>query len=110
MNWLKHFFPEKESWRLVKTITEHVQAADAPFQKGKLYYHLFESSRGARRADIQTTIKSLSDRETEENAKRFEVYQEKIYRWISGRYDPDIPNYSSVPEDDAVNALRGKIE
>jgi hypothetical protein len=99
-------FGHKENWRLVKTITESVVQTGGYTQKdGKVYYHLFESSKGRRKVEYQSTLKSS---DLEADAKRIDTYQEKIYPWLNGRVDPDIPRYSQIPEEETAVMLRGK--
>jgi hypothetical protein len=102
-NWFK-----KENWRLVKTFTNDIEQTLTK-RDGKLYYHLFESDKGKRRIEFACTI-SIDHASLEEDAKRIPIYQEKLFRWVNGRIDPDIPHYDQVPEEETANALRGKIE
>jgi len=106
-NWITKYLPKKEQWRLVKTITCDVQVSGMRLETGKVYYHLFESSRHRRRVEITCTIPDVNG---PTSGKLMSVYQEKIYRWEHGRHDPTIPSYSQVPEDDTATALRGKVE
>lgn len=96
-----------ERWCLVKTISEDVALNS---KKGKIYFHLHESDRGNRKVEIASTLELPSYLKLDECAKRFEVYQEKIYRWENGRVDPDIPRYNQIPEEETANMLRGKFE
>lgn len=98
---------KREDWRLVKTISRDVKHDRV---SGKLYFHLFESDKGNRKVEIKTTLELPSYINLTDSAKRFDVYQEKIYRWEHGRYDPDIPRYNQIPEEETANALKGKIE
>lgn len=100
----KYFGPD---WRLVKTIS-----VDVKYERkdGLVYYHLFETKKGKRKVEISSTLNLPSFIKLEEEARRFKEYQERIYRWEKGRYDPDIPRYDQVPEEDTANALKGTIK
>jgi len=99
-------FFKKQQWRLVKTIVNPVTLDK---KEGKVYYHLFESNKGNRRIDIQCSIILPPYMNLNDQARKLESYQEKIYRWEMGRVDPDIPTYNQVPEEETVNVLKGKI-
>ena len=101
-------FGPKEEWRLVKTFEESIERRLTK-EDGTGYFHLFESSKGNRRVEFQCSLSHTSPISLAENMKRLDVYQKKIYRWEMGRHDPEIPSYSSVPEEETANALRGKI-
>ena len=101
-------FGPKEQWRLVKTFEESVERR-LTNEDGTAYFHLFESSKGNRRVEFRCSLSHSSTSEFAENMKRLNIYQQRIYRWEMGRYDPDIPTYNSVPEEETANALRGKI-
>lgn len=98
-------FFKKQQWRLVKTIINPVKLNKID---GNVYYHLFESDKGNRRIDIQCSI-TLPYMDLDEQARKLETYQVKIYRWEMGRLDPDIPSYNQIPEEETVNVLKGKI-
>lgn len=105
----RNFFKPKEQWRLVKTLTESVEQPQMN-RTGKAFFHLFESNRGNRRVEFDCSLYVSTKDTMIESLRRLELYQSKIYRWEMGRYDPDIPRYDSIPEEDTANALRGKIE
>jgi len=105
-NWFK--FKPKEDWRLVKTIVDDV-SRNSGKEKGKFYYHLFESSRGNRRVEFASTFSDLDKEALEKAGKHFDTYQDMIYRWEHGRVDPNIPRYDQIPEEETVNVLKGKI-
>jgi hypothetical protein len=96
----------KEHWQLVKTISISVSYYN---KKGKVYYHLFESNIRNRKTEIKCSIDMPSYLDLEEEAKRFDTYQEIIYRWEKGRVDPDIPTYDQIPEEETVAILKGKV-
>lgn len=83
---------------------------------GDIIYHLFESNLGNRRVEIYSDLtRHLGDREDaqeymEEFAKSKDIYQKKIYRWLTGRYDPEINTYAQVAEEDMVNKIKGSID
>jgi hypothetical protein len=101
-----------EKWGLVKTIYLGVSRATSSETKvnGKLYYHLLECNLGNRKIEFASTFSELDKEATVMAGKKFDIYQEKIFRWEHGRYDPEIPRYSEIPEEDTVNALKVKIE
>jgi hypothetical protein len=98
----------KENWRLVKTIPFPISFDG---KNGKIYYHLFESNYKNRRIEVMCTLvfPAYAHIDVESEARRFDIYQEKIYRWEKGRIDPEIPTYDQVPEEETVSVLRGKI-
>jgi hypothetical protein len=104
MTWWPIF--KKDDWRLVTTLS-----VDAKWERtsGKIYYHLYESRKGKRKVNIATTLSLPSYMDLIKEAKRFSVYQEKIYRWEMDRHDPDIPRYSQILEEDTANALKGCV-
>lgn len=103
------WFKRKEDWLLVKTITEEVARVQDQDDTGKAYFHLFESDKGNRRVEYSSTLRHASQESLIYNLKRLDIYQGKIYRWEMGRHDPDIPRYDQIPEEETVNALRGKV-
>jgi hypothetical protein len=100
-------FGPKEEWRLVKTITDDIEQRFTK-RNGKLYYHLFESNKGNRTVEFACTL-DINKEQLCENAKRLITYQEKIFRWVNGRVDPDIPTYNQVPEEETIAVLKGTI-
>jgi hypothetical protein len=104
MSWLDYF--KRDDWRLVSTLS-----FDTKWDRnsGKVYFHLYESRKGKRKINIATTLSLPTYMDLEREAKRFNVYQERIYRWEMGRHDPGIPRYSQVPEEDTANALKGSV-
>ena len=94
-------------WRLARTIELSVKYMS---MSGKIYFHCYESNKGARRVEISTTLRSFYYGDTPESvAKVTEIYNSRIRRWLDGRYDPEIPRYSEIPADDTANALKGTI-
>jgi len=96
----------KDDWRLVKSLSIDIKFEKIP---GQIYFHLFESNKGKRRMDVQCTLSLPSYIKLEKEAMNSQLYQSTIYRWLNGRYDPEIPRYSDIPEEETVNALKGKI-
>ena len=41
-------------------------------------------------------------------ALRNDTYRDKVYPWLKGGYNPDIPNYYSVEHKDFLDTLRGR--
>ena len=103
-NFFKNLFAKKEQWALVKTIkVSHTHAT--------YVYHiqLFESPSGARRAEFFCDGDEYDINRKGAWLKTQDVYQMQIYRWLQGRYDPDIPKFADIAEEDLVHALKGKI-
>ncbi len=100
---------KKEKYKLVKTI-------DGGFYfSGKttsytIYFHLYESNKNNRKFTVTSTYEEVYPGTLMGIAKKMDVYNTKIHRWLAGRYDPDIPSYNSVDEEDTMNALRGRVE
>jgi hypothetical protein len=116
--WFTNLF-RREQWRLVATVSDPDEYAHYTVNRigerkdrGRFsfFYHLFESDRGNRRVEIAHTLTTASrNYDATKTAKNSEFYHTKIYRWEQGRYDPDIPRYSEVPEEDTANALKGTL-
>jgi len=106
-------FLRREQWALVKTITGGglTLHAGTPYEKkdGKVYVHLYESNKGNRKIESACSFTEVSQEEIDKYVKSTDTYQTKLIRWISGRYDPEIPRYSDISEEDTANALRGKV-
>ena len=91
------------NWILVKTIKV---TTNPPVT---YHIHLFESDTGARRAEFLCDGESYNINRPDGWLKKTDLYQLEIYRWLKGRYDPNIPRYSECPLDDTANALRGQL-
>jgi hypothetical protein len=104
---------DKEKWVLVKTLdVQHISSKhkiNGTSENGKFYTHLFESSKGNRKVTFGCTIMDLTPNHMDEFGKSTEVYNERVLRWLSGRYDPAIPSYNEIPEEETANALKGEI-
>jgi hypothetical protein len=106
--------PPPEDWRLVISIPDNIIATQPDIitgikETGFLYYHLFESDRGNRKVTFSCTISDIPEKRLESRAKEFPLYQTKIYRWLMGRRDPEIPSYKDTEIEDTFNALKGKM-
>jgi len=103
----------KKDWRLVKTLSVDVsysiskRGIQISSETGKTYFHLFESNLGDRKVDFQSTVK-LDQGQLETDARGERLYQERIYPWLKGRVDPDIPRYSEIPIEETATMLRGR--
>lgn len=106
-------FFKKEKWVHVKTITGAgiTWAVGHPHEKkdGKVHIHLFESDKGNRKIESACSFLEVSQEKIDDYVKSTDTYQTKLVRWLAGRYDPEIPRYSEISEEDTANALRGKI-
>lgn len=98
---------KKEQWAVVKTLS--ISASSGKTQ-GKVYIHLHESNLNNRRMALSCTFSDVSAKTLENHVRSTEIYNEQVYRWLQGRYDPEIPRYSELPEEDTIAALKGKVE
>jgi hypothetical protein len=102
-------FFKKEKWGLVQTITiDNINWGTTP--GGHIFIHLYESDKGNRKSGIVCSFRDAPKEKVDAFVKGKELYQKKIHRWLSGRYDPQIPTYNQLAEEDTANALRGKVE
>lgn len=101
--WLKF-----EKWAHVKTIIiSDVACGD---NAGRVFVHLLESNKGNRKIKYASTFPHLLVEKISKYVITTEIYNLKIERWLQGRYDPEIPSYSQIGEEDTANSLRGKVE
>lgn len=93
---------QRQKWALVKSFAE---------KHGYSLYHIhcFESSKGKRKIECIRSGSNYNIKNDEYNFKSTNLYQIKIYRWLQGRRDMDIPRYDEINEDDTANYLRGKL-
>lgn len=102
-------FFKKEKWALVKTVTsKKITWGDKT--DGLVSVHLFESEKGNRKIESLCSFSDVPQEKIDNYVKGSEYYHKTLYRWLNGRYDPEIPRYSEISEEDTANALRGKIE
>lgn len=73
-------------------------------EQGIVWIHLFESESGKRRIDGVTNIGGAKI-----DCTRFDIYNDKIYRWLKGARDPDISSYAESKQDDTMAFLKGKV-
>ena len=99
---------KKEKWAYVKMFA--IDDVTYERKKGKIFIHLFESDKGNRRIKSSSSFPSLEQRTIDDFVTSQDIYQEKIMRWENGRYDPEIPRFSEIGEEDTVNALKGSIK
>lgn len=98
----------REKWAYVKMFT--IDDLTYERKKGKIFIHLFESDKGNRRIKSLSSFSSLEQKTLDDFVASQDIYQEKIMRWENGRYDPEIPRFSDIGEEDTVNALKGTIK
>jgi hypothetical protein len=104
INLIKNLFKnEKQRYSLVMSIPYPVTIGG---KKCIIYYHLYESNIGNRSMECTCTNANIDARDY---VKCTTLYNEKIHRWLEGRYDPEIPAYSELSQEDVMNKLRGKI-
>ena len=94
-----------EKWALVKTLKQNHTKYNYVY-----HIHLFESNKGKRKAEYRCNGDFYDIDRDDSWLRGTDLYQEKIYRWLSGRRDPDIPTYNEINQDDTVNYLKGKIQ
>ena len=101
-SWVKAI---RQKWALVKTFKIDRGAYDA-----KVYYiHCYESNAGNRKIECFLDGNPYDYKLKNRWLPTTELFQTKIYRWLNGRRDPDIPTYNSISEEDTINFLKGKI-
>lgn len=92
--------------RLVKTFKMDVSAyINYATRKGRVWIHLFESESGKRRIESKSNL-AFSNLASE--VEGYDIYNDRIYRWLKGAIDSEISSYANAPQDDTVNALCGK--
>lgn len=102
-------FFKKEKWVVVKTVimTKIKWGSETD---GKVFIHLFESDKGNRKIESMCSFSDVDQSKIDDYVHSTDYYQTKLFRWLNGRYDPEIPKYSETGEEDTANALRGKID
>ena len=92
---------KKQTWALVKSFTLKSQYR---------YYHIhcFESNKGNRKVEYVCDGEQFTP-EPKGFIYKSDLYQMQIYRWLSGRRDPEIPTYDQIGEEDTANFLKGKV-
>lgn len=106
------FFKSKkepvEQWKFLKTDSFQTTITGRGDTKYNFYIHYYESNFGNRKAEYTTDLVNTQT-STEFFVKQDPIYHTKVYRWLNGRADPDIPAYSNVEQDDLSNMLKGKV-
>lgn len=95
-------FFHKEKWALVGTLRLNKTAYC-------FHIHLFESDTGKRKAEYIRDGHPTNKFDQLMPLYNTDLYQERIYRWLNGRVDPDILRYNQCAENDTMNMLTGKI-
>lgn len=107
-------FFKREKWVHLKTVTctgiTMGMGTSEEKKDGKIYIHYYESDKGNRKIETACSFVDAKPEKIDEFIRSTETYQTKIKRWLDGRYDPEIPRYSEIGDDDTANALRGKVE
>jgi hypothetical protein len=97
-------FFKSQKWALVKTFKiKHTSCSYV------YHIHLFESSKGKRKAEYTCDGHAYDINKTGKWLKSTDLYQLQVYRWLQGRRDPEIPAYDQIGEEDTANFLKGKI-
>lgn len=107
---------KKEKWIVVATF-EHKCYIDSSnlFNwydtiYGIIYIHCLESENGKRKLDFTCSLEqSVKKKALRKSSMATEIYNNRLYAWLSGRKDPEISAYSQVGEDDIVNYLCRKV-
>ena len=70
--------------------------------------HCFESRWGSRRAKMVALDKTPGSK-WRETVKRKKIWQTRIYPWLVGARDPDIPSYKAMkdPKEEFLDKLKG---
>lgn len=102
-------FGESEIWEHV-TVKDYAVSRRNGEDKGTIYVHFYESNKGNRKVKYESSWNDDNGTMTSDKLVHLDFYQKVIVRWLAGRYDPEIPKYNEVAEEDTANALRGKVE
>jgi hypothetical protein len=97
------WFKKKEKFVHVKTFNHKVSNG---YYTTEYYIHCYENDSGNRKIEIMRDGHKIA---LDAALSKSSLYQTKIYRWLGGRRDPDIPVYSEIDEDDTANFLKGKV-
>lgn len=76
---------------------------------GKIYVHLYESNKGDRRIEWTSSFNDMLQSTLDNFVMSSTLYNERLVRWKAGRYDPGIPKFSQIGEEDTANALKGTV-
>lgn len=126
MNWFTDMFTpeEKVDWHLCTQIDEGYRFTQTDRRTGKLVsdetptmtFYLYEDQNGNRKFDVidgrlgdidlDTIGKDAS--EYERHIYGCDLFRNTIRPWLDGRYDPEIPNYETIPKNDFQNRLAKK--
>ncbi len=113
---------EKPDWRLCgqkdsKYVISYSDQMTGIEKEGKrkngcvLTYFLYENQFGERKfklLDSEEGDLKVSSLSSDHWAYRNGDYRNKIRPWLDGRYDPDIPDYETIPKNDFHNRLAKK--
>jgi len=121
--WTK-IFGEPADWRLCRTLDYsyhnkllpphpmyNLRDDAANITDHTYTYYLYENQYGERKFDVIDTkdgdvnVKSLEKNNFVFCNKKFRT---QIRPWLDGRYDPEIPDYETVPKNDFQNRLAKK--
>lgn len=106
----------KKDWRLVKKLDQKYRVfntvtKDTISDGHVLTFYLFENQFGDRRIELvdsqkgELNIHALKD---DDYAFRCDLYRDRVYGWVNGGYDADIPNYYSVEHKTFLDTLRNR--
>ena len=101
-------------WFLDQIFREWVHVGICKWQKNRYSsesatIHCFESKHGRRRIEIVAGLGSSGSR-WRERLKGSDLYQLRVYPWLNGAPDPDLPSYKDVvsKKDEFVSQLKGE--
>ena len=74
-----------------------------------IYIHCYESRWGSRKIKM-VNQRMPSDNSWKKDVCRQELYQTRIFPWLEGVPDPDVPTYKDVfcKKEEFINKLKGK--
>ena len=110
---MKKFFKNlftKEKWALVKTMEYTGFHYVLSKEDVIVYYDLYESNKGGRKIKFRSSADHKADiliKELYSKIQTTELYMGKLFQWKNGRYDPDIPRFSDMYNEDVLAALKG---
>lgn len=113
---------EKPDWRLCSQIdskyfikyTDRTTGIEKEHKRQNncvLTYFLYENQHGKRKFDLVDSEEGdleVSTLPGDHWAYRNQNYRNKIRPWLDGRYDPEIPDYETIPKNDFQNRLAKK--
>lgn len=93
-------FFKRRKWVLVKVFK---------YETASYTYHarLYETLSGKRKVEFVCDGNPYNIDRKDAYLKKTDFYQMKIFRWVKGRTDPDVPAADKVEEQDTFDCLKG---